>query len=476
MKKKKFSYTIYLIIMLSIIMACSMPSSIVIPVPQNDAPVSTITLTSSPPSKNITPVKITATVQESDQNDSTEAEPVQEEIAELGQPVCIDDECLEENMEIDFLIVTRPYFVTSLEPFIAWKVQNGFRVGLVMVDWLDETFEGRHMAERMKTGMHTIRRDSSSTETLYVLLVGDTEIDPDNNKVDGVLASYDLGDIWNVPTGYFRRSNFEAEGDVLPSDAYYVEDRDWDPENTGLNPVPFQKYGQGTFDATIFLGRWSVRTPKAVQNITTKTLSYSPTDKILFSEEKEFYHPESTGCNWPPTEYRGEKAFASCYIDSEVTRSRLFNENAPWLETEFQVIDIWNPEDVKVFFDKLLNYDGAVFTLYHGYYYCMYMDENECIGIADLKFNNIIPFYEPAACYVGSFYAGNPPTITESLHNAPTGPVIVAGAGHNMYGFYEELRMGEPVGKAFWEAGATYAYWQTILLLGDPSLPVFVAP
>jgi hypothetical protein len=392
------------------------------------------------------------------------------------RPVCRDAACLE--TPLDFLIVTRPFFEAALQPFIDWKSDNGYRIGLVSVEWLDQTFAGRHMAERMKTGMHTLRRGSSSAEALYVLLVGDTEIEMENFHITAVQASFDLSHPWNVPTGFYRRISNDPADEVLPSDAYFVEDRDWDPDNTGLNPVPDQEWGQGTFDATLYLGRWSVRDPVQVANIIAKTMAHAPAQKVLFAESAEFDDELSkTICTWPPDSYWGERAYASCYNNSYEMRTRLFEGNSPWLKTESLYVEIANPSEVAAFYDKLLNYDGVVYTLFHGYYYCLAMEANLCVGIETLKFNTLLPFYEPAGCYVSAVYSGREDTLTESLHNAATGPAIVSTAGHNEYGYYENLRLGQPVGQAFWRAGAVYTYWlNPILLQGDPSLQVFVGP
>lgn len=392
------------------------------------------------------------------------------------RPVCRNAGCLDAAITLDYLIVTRPYFEAAMQPFIDWKSENGYQVGLVNVDWLDQAFDGRHLAERMKTGMHTIRRNSSSAEALYVLLVGDTEIQRDNYHISAVHASYNLSQPWNVPTGFYRRIDNDPVDEVLPSDAYFVEDRDWDPDNIGLNPVPEQEHGQGTFSATIFLGRWSVRDITEVANITAKTIVHTPSNKILFAESAEFEGDEIY-CNWPPNDYWGERAYGSCYLSSYETRTRLFGENAPWLTTESIYVDTEDPNEVAAFYDKFLNYEGVVFTLFHGDYDCMVMDSYNCVGIETLQFNSTLPFYEPAACAVSASYSGPEYTLTESLHNAASGPAIVSTAGHNEYGYYENLRLGQPVGQAFWRAGAAYTYWlNPILLQGDPSLQVFIGP
>jgi hypothetical protein len=88
--------------------------------------------------------------------------------------VCYEDACL--GSTIDYLIVTRPLFIEALTPFINWKSDQGYRVGVVTVEWLAGAYSGRHLAEQMKTGMHDLRQKAAGGGTLYVLLVGDTQV------------------------------------------------------------------------------------------------------------------------------------------------------------------------------------------------------------------------------------------------------------------------------------------------------------
>ncbi len=195
---------------------------------------------------------------------------------------------------MDYLIVTRPLFEAALIPFINWKAEQGFQVGLATVDWLDSTYPGRHLAEKMKTGMHDLRK---RTGVIYVLLVGDTAIPADDFRVEFVLYSYKLSTKYNVPTGFYRRVDADPPGEVLPSDAYFVEDRDWDPENTGLNPRPDDmESGEGTLQADLYLGRWSVRKPEDIAPIFEKTKQAGLVTQIFFSADQTIYNGETTNC------------------------------------------------------------------------------------------------------------------------------------------------------------------------------------
>jgi hypothetical protein len=194
--------------------------------------------------------------------------------------VCRDETCLQEGMVMDYLVVTRPLFEAALIPFINWKTEQGFHVGLATVDWLDSAYLRRHLAEKMKAGMHDMRK---RTGVVYVLLVGDTAIPTEDFRVEAVLYSYKLTTKYNVPTGFYRKTNDDLPGEVLPSDAYFVEDRDWDPENTGLNPRPDDmESGEGTLQADLYLGRWSVRKPVDIAPIFEKTKQAGIAAQIFF--------------------------------------------------------------------------------------------------------------------------------------------------------------------------------------------------
>ena len=416
------------------------------------------------------PVLSTPTVTQSPSETPTPTE-------EPAQLVCEDQTCLEPGMQLNFLIVTRPIFTSALKDFINWKTQNGFRVGLVTVDWLAATFEGRHLAEKMKTGLHLIRRDHTPAGILYVLLVGDTQVESGNFQISALLNAYDLSLEWNVPTGFYRRSSYDPANDILPGDVYFTEDRDWDPNNTGLNPVPDQELAQGTFDATIYLGRWSVRSPEEIPPIINKTMQAAPASKILFAGTSEFNENPSCCTGLPPSGYSGTNSYACCYIDFNVAYEMLFESDSPWLDISFHEIA---PDDIDGGWEAvhmLETYDGVISTIYHGYYDCIGMAGAGCLTASEFDFQTIFPLMDASSCYIGAFYSGANDTLAEAWVKAPMGPAILTQAGHNHFIFLDNLRKGLPAGEAFWRAGAEYVYWPNpMIFLGDPSLPVLVGP
>ena len=385
--------------------------------------------------------------------------------------VCREETCLEAGVTMDYLIVTRPVFIDALTPFINWKTGQGFHVGLVTVDWLDSAYPGRHLAEKMKTGMHELRK---RTGVVYVLLVGDTAIPADDFRVSSVLYSYKLSIDFNVPTGFYRRLDDDPSGEVLPSDAYFVEDRDWDPANTGVNPRPDNMAtGEGTLQADLYLGRWSVQEPAQIAPLFEKTRSAGLAGSIFFSADKTLYDGETTLCtSWPPAWY---ESFA-CYLDAViVARDRFFKSYSPHITTESSFVDLTDPGQASAFLERFLSNQGVMVVVYHGSYDCWQLSE-ECIPSAEIRFENIFPLLEGEACSVSAFYFDEGISVSESLSLAPTGPAVFSQAPNPVL-YLKALRDGEPVGKAFWQAASAYLYWPNpILLLGDPSLVIFGAP
>lgn len=382
--------------------------------------------------------------------------------------VCRNESCQEPGFMFDYLIVTRPLFEDALTPFIAWKTSKGYRVGLITVEWIDASFPGRHLAERIKTGLHTLRRQDG---VVYVLLVGDTTISEKRFDIELVMESYTLRLPWNVPTGFYRRIALDPPGEVLPSDSYFVEDRDWDPQNTGLNPVPDQKVGEGTLDATLFIGRWPVRLPQDLAPIIAKTIAAAPVSNILFTSDNSLDADGQRSCPvYPPAP--NNRFF--CYLDTFATARTLFYEgNAPWLQTDTLFIDTAKPGAVQGLLEKLNTANGVVFASYHGGLDCWLLAADHCYRANEIKFSNIFPLLEIESCNVFSFYARSGDSFAEQLLKSPTGPAVLTISPASVP-FLEVLRNGETIGKALWRSGATYVYWPNPMeLLGDPSLVAF---
>jgi hypothetical protein len=376
----------------------------------------------------------------------------------LPAGVLVDNACLGAKSGLTFLVVTRPLFVPALAPFLSWKASQGFRVGVVTVEWLAASFRGRHLAEKMKTGLHEIRKRSG---VRYVLLVGDTEIDPDRNDIDAVIASYDLSAAWNVPTGYYRRISSDAPREVLPSDAYFTEDRDWDPGAAGRVPNGKSDTGEGTFNASLFVGRWPVRRPDEVDVLAGKTRALSATNRILFTRDGTLGNTDvQKWCASEPFKFPFD-----CYASFDTTRLLLQKEK-PGIVVDDRIVDLEDGAQTAAHASLVASYPGIIVGLYHGYHSGITMPGWEGLWTHDF------PMQIAQSCLVGTFYTGSTDAYSESVMKAFKGPALFLQPP-NLYLFFKGMSEGKSVGEAFWRGAATYVYWPNpITFFGDPSLVV----
>lgn len=245
-------------------------------------------------------------------------------------------------------------------------------------------------------------------------------------------------------------------------------------QNTGV-------LAEGSFDATLFLGRWTVRRAEEIAPIVAKTQAASPVNKILFTSDTTLSqgtpYPDASCLREPPPSATNPRA--PCYSDAMGTvRLRVFENNAPWLRTESLFVDSNNQTQVDQLFNRLSSYDGVVVGLYHGAYNCwisgklcpnLQTTDKAIRTFGNFRLNNF-PLLVADGCYIAAFYAGAADTVFESFLKASFGPAIIAQAPNN-YTFLSALRDGHPVGQAFWRSGAYYFIWgNPIHLLGDPSL------
>ncbi|MFZ5859050.1 MAG: C25 family cysteine peptidase [Chloroflexota bacterium] len=391
-----------------------------------------------------------------------------------ASPMCENEACLANGLQLEYLIVTRPMFIETLKPFMDWKSGHGFRVGLVTVEWLDANYTGRHLAEKMKTGMQDLHK---KTGLRYVLLVGDTVVNAGDNwayTASNLLNSYDLSNPFNVPTGFYRRVNTDPPMEVLASDAYFVEDRDWDPDNTGLNPRPDNmESSEGTLQAALYLGRWPVRTADEIGIIFEKTKAVTPASSVFFTADNTLVQENQTPCiGWPPGEY----GKMGCYQDVMVTGfKQFFGSKAPWLDSKTLFVDINENSQATALMEEIRANTGVMYLSYHGNLDCLGVQGGDCTPASNFTFESNFPLLDIQACLVANFtYPSR--SFMELVLLSPTGPAVVSQSPNPVL-FFRDLRDGKTVGEAFWSEGSVWVYWPNpILLLGDPSLQVLVTP
>jgi hypothetical protein len=151
--------------------------------------------------------------------------------------------------------------------------------------------------------------------------------------------------------GIYQRTALDPPGEVLPSDSNFVEGRDWDPQNTGLNPVPDQKVGEGTLDAAFFIGRWPVRLRQDLASIIAKTIAAAPDSNFLFCSNNSLEADGQSTCPFFPPAPNNRFL---CYLDIfGCARTLFYESNAPWLQTGTLFIDTIKPGAVQGLLEKL---------------------------------------------------------------------------------------------------------------------------
>lgn len=395
--------------------------------------------------------------------------------------ICFDSECLYTDEVFDFLIVTRPMFVNALSAFIDWKVENGFNVGLLTVDFIAGNFNGENTALKIRNAMHSLRRTNNIS---YVLLVGDTYIAPGENvgfvTEETILDSYSLNLPWNVPMMYYDRTGTENT-DVIPSDLPYTNTVDW------LNPPIVNSHSHElNFIADLYVGRWPIRTADEVEQITKKTRDVGIIEKLILIYDNSFGDLTSMPplCEeWPPPS-SGREFF--CYnAPYSVIRKKLFDKR---IDYDLISVNVSDPVEAanarRVILSTKPNI--ALIEEFHGGRHVLRTGSTEelKIMIDDIEeFEGIFPMFDAKSCLIGSHYMdlslywqsvfNTTDCIAEVMLKSSKGPAFFVQIPNEYY-FYRSLLEGKSIGESYYSGTDVYIYGPNpFYLFGDPSLPLF---
>ncbi|MBI5254314.1 hypothetical protein HY932_00850 [Candidatus Falkowbacteria bacterium] len=378
---------------------------------------------------------------------------------------CSNAECLTTN--IDYLIISRSLFEYALQDFIAWKQAKGYKVGFATVDYINDTFSGIHTAEKMKNYI------KAAKSVKYVLLVGDTKVEVANYQVTNSLnanyvASYSLDAPWNVPIGHVIASGEGQEAAASPSDIYFADLDDWDVDNDGIND--WQPIGNYQIDFEVMVGRWPVRTPFELSRIINKTKQLVPASSMNFWIWQDWYDPEIIKFCQQTKPYTlldyqkpemGSGAPIAC-----VGSAILDPAGIP-----YKYNYVFTAQEQNAFVNALFNASEAFYESFHGGQQTFIQGLNTTMMY---KFKNIIPFFSPYSCTIGTYYDGDIETLAEAFLKAKKGPANFIIPTNTKY-FYLKITQGKTIGEAFYPEEPNQ--WQTVvygtMLLGDPSLVVF---
>lgn len=380
-------------------------------------------------------------------------------------PQCFNDEC--ESKSVDFMIITRPIFLDSIQDFVKWKNDNGFEVGLVTVEYIDDSYDGLNVSEKIKEFI-----DDQSATVDYFLLVGSTKVDEDfdfNAEEDfeienNVQAMYDLDYEWNVPSGYVVL-NDEAQSNpgMMPSDLYYADLDDWDTDNDGLID---SKVFSEIFEFETIVGRWPVETEDELAKVINKTIQTQPTNFVSFWASEEF---QSLNAQDDIDKYCfniSDYLLGQGSVIVECIMHLIFDETS-FSMNYVSLADIANGNEN--FKDYFLNTNQVVYANFHGY-----VAGIDGVSTTDVdEFSKIIPLYVPQSCSMIHYYWHEYDSFSEAVIKAEKGPASLA-IPPNAYAFFKAIKEGKSIGEAFYPKEKKWMmnYWYSTLF-GDPSLVVF---
>ncbi|MEM4973341.1 MAG: C25 family cysteine peptidase, partial [Candidatus Hadarchaeales archaeon] len=188
---------------------------------------------------------------------------------------------LSPGLRVDYLIITRPIFLGTLENFVAWKQSKGLTVAVETVDNIVNTFSGRDIPEKIRNCINQYYTDN---KIKWVLLVGDA--DNDDGPLVGGMPSYSLDKDWEVPTRYVWNKDPSDEGgwismdpDWTPTDYYYAGlDGDWDQDADNYFGENAQRNANGVDEADwfaeVYVGRIPIRTTSELSAILAKIINF----------------------------------------------------------------------------------------------------------------------------------------------------------------------------------------------------------
>lgn len=195
--------------------------------------------------------------------------------------------------EADLIIITYDDFFNNIIPLSDFYQNQGLRVVKAKItDIYDEFSYGIFDPQAIKSFLQYTYYNWISPAPLYVLLVGDANIDYKDN--------FGTGNINYVPTHLF-------ETDLLgqtPSDNWFVS-------VSGSDVLP-----------DMFIGRLSVQTTSEVTGVVNKILSYESTQPLdwttniqfVADDEPQFENlSDSLAINYLPPDYTAKKVYMSQY-------------------------------------------------------------------------------------------------------------------------------------------------------------------
>ena len=161
----------------------------------------------------------------------------------------------------DHVIITNSTFATAFQELADWKTRKGVRSHVVTVEYINSTYPGRDLQEKIR---NYIKYSYLNDGIEYVLLGGDG---------DGSPVGGETGPAVVPARGFYAAVEGYADYNI-PADLYYATlDGTWDDDNDGVWGEP----GEDDLYAEVFVGRAAVDSLEEVNNFINKTIAYEST-------------------------------------------------------------------------------------------------------------------------------------------------------------------------------------------------------
>jgi uncharacterized repeat protein (TIGR01451 family) len=194
-----------------------------------------------------------------------------EDLARFAPPVTSVDQD-----EVDFLIITHDKLAPELAGYVEYRSRRGLRTEIRTVQWVDHSFPGRDLPERIRNCVIDYNENRGLS---FLLLAGDDQ------QVPARRITVDLG-----PGEVYR----------IPTDLYYGDlDSTWDSDGDSLFGEPYDDYLD--LYADVLVGRASVDNPAQCSTFMLKAKTYEQDPGLDYIKRALF----PSGWLWQEVNYHG---------------------------------------------------------------------------------------------------------------------------------------------------------------------------
>ena len=341
-----------------------------------------------------------------DGSNEEEGEGTEEEDAEeQGSEEVEKAESVEPRFQLpraEVLIVTSSELAESWQDFADWKTKTGRPTKIVSTDHIEKEFEGDDVQQKIRL---CCLKHIAEAGTRFVILGGDSE-----------------GDAGHVPDRDTDHSECKMlPYDNIPTDLYYVSEKDWDANDDGVYGSFEEDMESVTYaNPGACIGRIPVRTVEDVKAYTEKVVAYESKYPVgHFANHMIYTCPEKSAY---PKLATSSKQLSENWENGTVTK--FYGNETPWDDQEKGDHDLNS-----VNWTEMINRRSAAKIHMHGHgiLRLWVLEGNSKVTkstVADLENKNAYPIITTVSCLTGQFDNRKDPSITEAMLRRPNGGAI----------------------------------------------------